>query len=182
MDRMTVTLQRDRFLNSILYFVAETRQCNWVKSFRLLCLLEIEHFRQTGRGVTGVCWNKREEGLFPDCCLRRREDLAPHVVDAWTGNHYQDLVIKDGGIFDEEAFTPRQLRIMAKLAEHYRDTPPLKMIDAIKGQFGSCGEFSDAFAMSNDIPYREEILAIATEHSMYEAALAASRQSAFIAT
>ena len=51
---MLVSRSRDKLINSILFFAEHTRALGKIKLFKLLYLLDFEHFRKTGRPVTGM--------------------------------------------------------------------------------------------------------------------------------
>ena len=44
---------RNRLVNAIVFFADNTKFCGKIKLFKLLYLLDFEHFRQTGKSVTG---------------------------------------------------------------------------------------------------------------------------------
>jgi hypothetical protein len=49
---MLVTHEREKLINAILYFAHETKYLGKFKLFKLLYLLDFEHFRLTGHSVT----------------------------------------------------------------------------------------------------------------------------------
>ena len=49
---MLVSRSRDKLINAILFFAERTRALGKIKLFKLLYLLDFEHFRKTGRPVT----------------------------------------------------------------------------------------------------------------------------------
>ena len=51
---MLVSRSRDKLMNAILCFAEHTRGLGKIKLFELFFLLDFEHFRQTGRPVTGM--------------------------------------------------------------------------------------------------------------------------------
>lgn len=51
---MFVSSTREKLINAIVFFAANTRHCGKVKLFKLLYLLDFAHFRETGRSVTGL--------------------------------------------------------------------------------------------------------------------------------
>src|SRR3989344_7847794 len=62
---MLITHEREKLLNAIIYFAAHTLHCGKTKLFKLLCLLDFEHFRLTGRSVTGLKYYAWEKGPVP---------------------------------------------------------------------------------------------------------------------
>ena len=51
---MMVPHDRDKLINAIVFFAKNTKYCGKIKLIKLLYLLDFEHFRQTGRSVTGM--------------------------------------------------------------------------------------------------------------------------------
>jgi hypothetical protein len=49
---MLVTHEREKLINAILYFAHETKYLGKFKLFKLLYLLDFEHFRLTSHSVT----------------------------------------------------------------------------------------------------------------------------------
>ena len=99
----------------------------------------------------------------------------------------QKVVVKEGISFDDEEFTPRQLRIMNNLVSRYKETFSPKMIDVTHEQNGAWDKIWSngngahkpipyELSIKEDVPEREDLLAIASENAMYQAALAAARQ------
>lgn len=58
---MIVTREREKLLAAMVYFCHKTKHCHTLKLFKLLNLLDFEHYRQTGRSVRGVT---RDDGFF----------------------------------------------------------------------------------------------------------------------
>jgi len=55
----------ERLVQAIVYFAHHTRSLGKVKLFKLLYLLDFEHFRQTGRSVTGQEYRAWKMGPVP---------------------------------------------------------------------------------------------------------------------
>lgn len=166
--------ERERLRQAVVYFATHTRYCGKIKLFKLLFLLDFEHFRQTGKSVTGLDYQAWKFGPVPVEVMEEWEELG--------GN----LVALPGVQVDEEAFTPRQLRILAELAQRYRDTQSAKLIDVTHAQNGAWdrvwqgGQGKQSLipyelALADDAPQREQVLAVADEQAMYRAALQAAR-------
>ncbi len=58
---MLATYQREKLINAVLYFATKTKFCGKTKLFKLLYFLDFEHYKKTGRSVTGLrycAWGK----------------------------------------------------------------------------------------------------------------------------
>ena len=62
---MFVTHKREKLINAIIYFVRNTKHCHKLKLFKLLSFLDFEHYRQTGRSVTGLHYDAWPKGPVP---------------------------------------------------------------------------------------------------------------------
>jgi uncharacterized phage-associated protein len=121
---MIVSRDREKLIHAIIFFCRQTKHCHTLKLFKLLNLLDMEHFRQTGRTVTGLqyfawpqgpvpaaLWN--EISKTPQADLRQaisittRKDLMTSQVER------RD--IKPKIKFNKNLFTPRELGIMHRI-------------------------------------------------------------------
>ena len=62
---MFVTHNREKLINAIIYFVKNTKRCHKLKLFKLLSFLDFEHYRQSGRSVTGLRYDAWPMGPVP---------------------------------------------------------------------------------------------------------------------
>ncbi|MEO7129585.1 MAG: Panacea domain-containing protein [Rhodoferax sp.] len=143
-----------------------------------------QHFRQTGKSVTGVEYQAWKFGPAPielmeewdqmDVDLARVVHIAPEKIIGYTR---ETVRVNEGIEFDDDDFTPRQILIMKNLAEKYRDTYSPTIIDVTHEQNGAWDkvwhggkgarqEIPYEYSISNDEPDREELLAIAAEQEM----------------
>lgn len=183
-------MHRQRLINAVLFFAQNTNYCGKIKLFKLLYLLDFEHFRQTGKSVTGYDYQAWKFGPVPVELMEEWEQLEPdlakvvsivpeQVVD------YTRLSVKanESAVFDDSEFTPRQLRIMTELAQAHRETKSGAMIDVTHAQNGAWDKvWQDgkgahqpipyALSIPDDAPERSTLLEVAREHSMHEASLA----------
>lgn len=56
---------REKFIQAILYFAHNVAALGKVKLFKLLYLLDFDHYRQTGRSVTGLEYRAWKMGPVP---------------------------------------------------------------------------------------------------------------------
>lgn len=187
---------RSRLINAIVFFAGNTAYCGKIKLFKLLYLLDFEHFRQTGKSVTGFEYQAWKFGPVPPELMEEFEEFsddmahAVHIEPEPVINFVRQAVKVNTGIeFDSADFTPRQLHIMQALASQYRETMSPAMIDVTHQQNGAWDKVWQAgrgdrntipysLSISDDVPEREQLLAVAAEQAMYQAALQAARNAA----
>ena len=127
---MFVSRDREKLLNAIIYFLRETNHCHTLKLFKLLNFSDFEHFRQTGRTIFGLDYRALPMGPVPTELLEEikrggASDLKAainltEIRDEITGElKRRDL--KPRAVFDEKWFTPRELKVLARIAEFFRD-------------------------------------------------------------
>lgn len=190
---MITTLDRQKLIQAIVYFASHTKYCGKIKLFKLLYLLDFEHFRQTGKKVTGFEYQAWKFGPVPIELMEEWEELgddlarAVHIVEEKVIDYDRQTVkVNDGVQFDAEEFTPRQLRIMEALAKRFGEAYSPKMIDVTHEQNGAWDKvWQDGQGARKPIPYdlaipgnepeREALLQVAREQDMYRAALVAAR-------
>jgi uncharacterized phage-associated protein len=127
---MIVLRDREKLINAIIYFLRETRHCHTLKLFKLLNFSDFEHFRQTGRTIFGLQYRALPKGPVPTELLDEIErgggkDLKAainltEIRDEITGElKRRDL--RPRIAFDKKWFTPRELKVLARIAEFFRD-------------------------------------------------------------
>lgn len=181
---MLVSRSRDKLLNAILYFAEHTRGLGKIKLFKLLYLLDFEHFRQTGRPVTGMEYRAGKMGPVLAELVQVWDDLDADLAEAIeirpekVYDYVRENVIPKRR-FDDAHFTPRELRILYELAERYAEDLSEKLIDVTHDENGAWarvwqdGAGSDQvinyrLALSEGDPNREAILQAATEYGAIE--------------
>lgn len=184
---------REKLIQAIVYFASSTKYCGKIKLFKLLYLLDFEHFRQTGKSVTGFDYQAWKFGPVPLDLMEEWEEFggdlarAVHIVEEKVIDYERQAVkVNEGVEFSPDAFTPRQIRIMQELAARYRDTFSPKMIDVTHEQNGAWDKvwhngagahqlIPYQLAIPDNAPERDDLLQIAAEQRMYQAALRAAR-------
>jgi uncharacterized phage-associated protein len=184
-EAMLVTHEREKLINTILYFAHETKHLGKIKLFKLLYLLDFEHFRQTGRSVTGLDYRAWKYGPVPvevmqewdapEADLQAAISIQPErVID------YVRETLVPQAAFDDSHFTRRELRIMEGLAARYGDTYSPAMIDVTHEENGAWAkvwrdgrgmdeEIPYALGLDPDSPFRDAILEIAGEQASVRA-------------
>ncbi len=123
MTTLFVNHRREKLLNAIAYFTRNTRRCHTLKLFKLLNFLDFEHYRQTGRSVTGLSYQAFPKGPVPGELLNEiRQKSGKETSDLMVRETFDDMsgevLRRDFGVpkdFDESYFTPRELEIMERL-------------------------------------------------------------------
>ena len=139
---MLKTHEREKLINAIVYFAQKTRHCGKTKLFKLLFVLDFEHFRRTGRSVTGLEYYAWDKGPVPADLHMELDDepsadfsaaveIVPEsVVD------YQLLKIVPKRAFDPAHFSKRELRLLDSIAADYRDKTAKEMVDVTHAENG----------------------------------------------
>jgi uncharacterized phage-associated protein len=139
---MIVTHYREKLIQAIVYFASNTRHCGKIKLFKLLYLLDFEHFRQTGHSVTGMEYRAWKLGPVPMELVQEWDDLEPDMRQAVEIRPEQVYDFERETVlprieFDPSHFTKREACLMRSLAEQYRDILSGKMIDVTHTENGA---------------------------------------------
>jgi len=187
---MLVSHSRDKLINAILYFAEHTRGLGKIKLFKLLYLLDFEHFRQTGRPVTGMEYRAWKMGPVPAELVQIWDDLDADLAEAIevrpekVYDYVRENVVPKRR-FNDTHFTPRELRILGELAARYVEDLSEKLIDVTHDENGAWasvwqgGAGSDQvigyrLGLAEDDPNREAVLQAAAEYEAIERASAAN--------
>jgi uncharacterized phage-associated protein len=127
---MIVSRDREKLINAIVYFLRETNHCHTLKLFKLLNFSDFEHFRQTGRTIFNIeyhalpqgpvptgLWNEIKRGGGQD--LRNAVSIREVKDDITNDLLRRDL--KPRVQFHKNYFTPRELKIMGRVAEFFKE-------------------------------------------------------------
>lgn len=128
---MIVSREREKLLNAIVFFCKKTKHCHTLKLFKLLNFLDFEHYRQTGRTVTGLDYKAWPQGPVPSELWHEmqkapRQDLLAALGIFTERDEITNKVLrrdlKPKKQFDPKYFSKRELAIMDRLAEFFADT------------------------------------------------------------
>jgi uncharacterized phage-associated protein len=182
---MFVNTHRQKLINAIVFFAENTRRCGKIKLFKLLYLMDFEHFRQTGISVTGLQYQAWKFGPVPIEVMEEWEDLeldlatAIDIVPERVIDYTRETIVPRVA-FNNQNFTRRELQIMQRLAETYRDTFSPIMIDVTHAENGAWATvWNNGIGDHNPIPYD---LAIADDNHNREVILEMARQYAGLTT
>ena len=126
---MFISHSREKLLNAIVYFVKNTKYCNTLKLFKLLNFLDFEHYRQTGKSVTGLDYVAWKKGPVPPTLWHEVQKMPPDLAkvidviehrDEFT-DQLQRREFKLKVKFDPKYFTKREMAIMQRLGEYFKE-------------------------------------------------------------
>ena len=133
---MLITHEREKLIQAINFFVSNTSKCGKVKLFKLLYFLDFEHFKTTGRSVTGLTYNAWRMGPVPVSLYEEIEALQPDMAEAL---RFEERAVRNGtqtmliitpqAPFSGRHFTRRELNLMESLACEYKDADAEDMIE-----------------------------------------------------
>ncbi|MHC3915136.1 hypothetical protein CLH39_08605 [Alcaligenes faecalis] len=187
---------RNRVINAVLYFASNIEACEKIKLFKLLFLLDFEHFRETGKSVTGYEYQAWSFGPVPTSLMEEFECPQPdlgalvQIVPVKVhGSFYRNEVrpVEDAE-FDDIDFTTRQLKLMSSLVTKFRTvSSSFTMVDVIPRDNDAWFKAWNEGGPQVVIPYelalpdkmpvedRESVLRVARNERMYENAVSLLR-------
>lgn len=122
-----VNISRLKLLEAIVFFVEHTRKCGAVKLFKLLYFMDMLHFRETGRSVTGLKYKALPFGPVPTDLFSEFKSPAPDLaatVKITAAPKAQDeeptrTIIQPVRHWEDRYLTVREKRIAGELAEMF---------------------------------------------------------------
>jgi uncharacterized phage-associated protein len=132
---MLITHERDKLIQAISYFTTHTRKCGKTKLFKLLYFLDFEHFKATGRSVTGLIYNAWPKGPVPVSLFEELDNPQQDLAEAF---RFEQKPVKDGFMlkiipnhnFSDANFSRRELDLIKHLASEYRNSDADDMVEA----------------------------------------------------
>lgn len=131
---MLKTYERQKLCEAIVYFAQNTRKLGKTKLFKLLYFLDFEHFKQTGRSVTGSEYHAWPKGPVP---VKLYEEIEKPSADLLACVSIEAIPTLRGAMFkvaakkkfDSKHFTKRELKLLEELATRYKDATADQMIE-----------------------------------------------------
>jgi uncharacterized phage-associated protein len=122
--QMIVTHNREKLLNAIIYFIENSGSMGKTKLFKLLYFLDFEHFKETGRSVTGLEYHAWKMGPVPVALQEEIENPEADFIETLDvefgeSNGYKFTNFKSKSKFDSKYFTKRELRLLKDIADRY---------------------------------------------------------------
>ena len=129
------------------------------KLIKLLYLLDFEHFRQTGRSVTGLDYSAWKFGPVPTAFFAEWEQPQSDFSDAVEIRSekvidFERLKVVPKVEFDKSHFSPRELRLMQGLVERFRKDLSMPMVNVTHHERGPWAKIWDSGrGVNQHIPY-----------------------------
>lgn len=123
---MIITHNREKLINAIIFFAKNTKYCGKTKLCKLLYFLDFEHFKETGRSVTGADYYAWKMGPVPVALYEEIESPEPDMAEKVRFHEKPAkkglmLIVEPIAKFDSSNFSNRERRIMKDLAREYRN-------------------------------------------------------------
>lgn len=161
---MLVSHQREKLVETIVFFASNTEHCGKVKLFKLLYLLDFSHFRETGRNVTGLDYRAWKLGPVPFELMQEWDQLesdlseAVEIVPEQVIDFIRERVVARR-CFEDRYFTPRELRLMHELAKRFRTELTQPLVNFTHAERGPWDKIWDDGRGNNErIPYTLAVL------------------------
>jgi len=136
---MIATFERHKLLEAIVYFATNAKHVGAIKLFKLLYYLDMLHFRETGRSVTGLTYHALSYGPVPTELYNELNHPAADL--AWSIDVRTRVVGHDETVAPSAKLirplikpslshmTRREQRILAGVAEMFRDVSAAQISD-----------------------------------------------------
>lgn len=167
---MIINNDRKKLIAAIVYFAQNTRLCGKTKLFKLLYFLDFEHFKQTGRSVTGLEYYAWKLGPVPTSLYDEFDSPEPDFLEniklepANQGG-YDTLRVKPLNEPDMSHFSKREISLIKQLAEQYKDVTATDIVEKTHlPNLPWHRVFKEENKPQNLIPYEYAIDAVKEEH------------------
>jgi uncharacterized phage-associated protein len=137
---MNVSKEREKLFNAIIYFCNHTNYCHKLKLMKLLYYLDFWHFKETGKSVTNLNYKAWEMGpVSPKIYFELKPENNPSDLEEFLFieeeiydeiNDKKRLIIKPKKDFNNKVFTKREIKILNKVSEVFRDAKGNLMTDS----------------------------------------------------
>ncbi len=134
-----INRQNEKLIHAMVFFIKKTKHCYKLKLFKLLYFLDFNHFKETGRSVTGLEYFAWPMGPVPkilyDKINSQMEELKiffKFIPESFIDPDFtKDKVIRfiPKIEFDKNLFSKRELHIMEKLIYLYKDVKSKDMTE-----------------------------------------------------
>src|SRR5690242_14617187 len=134
-DAMLINNDRKKLIAAIGYFAKNTNYCGKTKLFKLLYFLDFEHYKQTGRSVTGLQYYAWKLGPVPTFLYDELDSPEPDFLEKiklessgyYRGNNTCDVISLCEP--DMSHFSKREINLIKSLTDEYRNVTATDMIE-----------------------------------------------------
>ena len=134
-----VDRKREKLIHAMVFFITKTKHCYTLKLLKLLYFFDFQHFKETGRSVTGMEYFAWKMGPVPTSLyeeIKNRTKLNKFFN--FIPEKFFDSEFKKENAtrfvpklkFDESLFSKREMRIMNHLIFLYKDVISKNMTEA----------------------------------------------------
>jgi uncharacterized phage-associated protein len=134
-----MSIYRQKLTNAVLFFTKETRPINMTKLMKLLNFFDFDHFNQTGYPSIGLEYFVFAQGPVPkNFWLEIKDGIAPDdlkdkiIINTKQGDYGRkemEFIAQPTAQVDFTVFTPREKKILEKLAFIYKNATAKTMSD-----------------------------------------------------
>lgn len=134
---MLINRDREKLLHAVTFFAQNVEKCGKIKLFKLLYFLDFEHYKITGRSVTGMDYFAWQMGPVP---VELYDEIGAPEPDMAEILRFKEIPVYQGKKtmlkvetlkdFDSTYFSKRELKIMSDLVSEYKATNAEDMIEA----------------------------------------------------
>ena len=116
-------INKEKLINSILYFIKKVKYPGKTKICKLLFNLDFTHFKETGKSVTGLDYYAWERGPVPESLFYKisgdivSEEFQPYI-EVIKREKLHEIFSKKKP--DLSVFSKREKRILEEVAEIYK--------------------------------------------------------------
>lgn len=156
---MLIDRSRQKMIHAIIYFANNTKHCGKTKLHKLLYLLDFEHFRLTGRNVTGLEYYAWPKGPVPVDLQHEldepKEDFRESIgVSCKRVIDYPRLKFEPKIEFDATLFSRRELRLLEGISREYKTKNANDMVEVTHGENHAWAKiWSNGEGYNERIPY-----------------------------
>ena len=117
------------------YFIKNTNNCFKTKLIKLLYLLDFEHYRLTGKSVTGLQYRALDKGPVPRNLFEKLDEPYDSELEKYfTFKKIKYLIFLSNEIvpkqdFDSALFTKRELDLLANLSNKYKNITATDLVE-----------------------------------------------------
>ncbi len=131
-----MAFEREKIINTIIFFAKKTQKCYKMKLMKLFYFSDFEHYRQTGKSISGLDYSAWKKGPVPVDLYNEldspKEDLdqAAAIYEDEFTNGWTYLKISPKKEFNPKYFSARELNILKETAEMFEEAKADDMSEA----------------------------------------------------